>query len=100
MKEKILKWAKLGSLLLLVALLSACAATSYTGGGNEDSAYFLISEGGANGITKIVTGDVRYCKITQNNLAGTEFDVSVEYFDGKCKVEAISSDKDSEVRPE
>lgn len=86
--------------VVALLLLNGCAATSYTGAGNEDSAYFLISEGGANGITKLVTGDVRYCKITQNNLAGTDFDVNVEYFDGKCKVEAISSDKDSEVRPE
>lgn len=86
--------------VVALLLLNGCAATSYTGGESEDSSYFLISEGGANGITKIVTGDVRYCKITQNNLAGTDFDVSVEYFDGKCKVEAISSDKDSEVRPE
>lgn len=86
--------------VVALLLLNGCAATSYTGGEDTDSSYFLISEGGANGISKYITGDIRYCKITQKNLAETDFDVNVEYFDGKCKVEALSSDKDSEVQPD
>lgn len=79
-------------------LLSGCAATSYTGGEDDDASYFLISQGGADGVTKFITGGVQYCKITQKNLQGVEFDVVVEYEDGKCKVEAMSSDKDSKVQ--
>lgn len=85
------------SIVLAVALLllGGCAATTRTGGDDPNSSYFLISHGGASGISRIISGGVEYCKITQKNLGTTDFDVSVTYEDGKCKVEALSSDKDS-----
>lgn len=72
---------------LLLPLLSSCAATGVND--NPDgSAFFLVSKGGVSSIYKMIAGGVDYCKVTQNNLGGTQYTVLVSFDGDKCVVEA------------
>ena len=76
---------------LLVLLLTGCATQPDA---SDSSAYFLVSKGGASAFYSVFVGKIDYCKVTQNNLKSSAFNVSVQY-DGKvCNVEAIANDKD------
>lgn len=45
----------------------------------------------------MISGGIRYCKVTQSNLGNTEFNVIVKYDGEACLVEAQSNDKDSAI---
>jgi len=81
--------------VLILLLLAGCAATPL----NEDpkAGYFLVSTGGVSGVVQMISGGIRYCKVTQSNLGSTEFNVIVKYDGEACLVEAQSNDKDSAI---
>lgn len=83
---------KIIGMALLALALTGCGAMS--GIENPDrSSYFIVSEGGADGLSKLVTGGVQYCKVTQHNLGATAFNVTVTYDGESCLVEATTSDR-------
>ena len=79
----------------LLLTLAGCAATPLTE--NPNAGYFLVSTGGVSGVVQMISGGIRYCKVTQSNLGSTEFNVDISYDGDVCLVEAHSNDKTTEV---
>jgi hypothetical protein len=65
--------------------LTACGTTGLTGDQSK-SAYLLVSQGDAGGLWGVLTGKVRYCKVTANNLGSTEFVAEIRYDGNGCEV--------------
>lgn len=76
-----------------VAVAVAGCATQGADQHPERAAYFMVSRGEVGIIYRWLTGGVDYCKVTQYNLAGTDFDATVDYDGETCTVSAIASDK-------
>jgi len=57
----------------------------------ERGSFFLVSQGEASLIYKILGGGVSYCKVTQYNLGGSEYDVSVSWDGDRCVVDGVAN---------
>ncbi len=73
-------------MLILISsliVLSACGSvSSYKN--SDDTDFVLISQAKAGGVYKLLSGDVRTCKLTDHGVTGLNY--SIEFRNGECVV--------------
>jgi len=79
-------------LVLCCAFVAGCA-TNGADTAPEKASYFMVSRGEVSVLYRVFMGGIDYCKVTQYNMAGTEFVADVKYDGESCVVEATASDK-------